>query len=254
MPAKREGNAGERWKIAIGLISKNSNFASTARFFVHSLLLFCTTTTWNFQKLLGYTFYGGNVVRVLVQFFFHCPLIFTLHWWPLAFPILSPSLQSFQVALPTKKICLLCFLSLALDLCRPFSRWASLACRLLSLFLCLSPALYSKFVATREKKKLVYYVVMEKKKDNKRNAGDFKKTELKKIPFPSLIILIDRCPSRPSTMTATATSRKVNYLPWRCTTTTWNVLISRSMEYLNVRQRFLFLFLNFDRDLWNLTP
>ena len=93
-----------------------------------------------------------------------------------------------------------------------------------------------------------------KKKDNKRNAGDFKKTELKKIPFPSLFILIDRCPSRPSTMTATATSRNVNYLPWRCTTTTWNVLISRSMEYLNVRQRFLFLFLNFDRDLWNLTP
>ena len=93
-----------------------------------------------------------------------------------------------------------------------------------------------------------------KKKDNERNAGDLKKTELKKNPFPSLFILIDRCPSRPSTMTATATSRNVNYLPWRCTTTTWNVLISRSMEYLNVRQRFLFLFLNFDRDLWNLTP
>ena len=38
------------------------------------------------------------------------------------------------------------FLSLVLDLCRPFSRWASQACRLLSLFLCLSPALYSEFV------------------------------------------------------------------------------------------------------------
>ena len=38
------------------------------------------------------------------------------------------------------------YLSLALDLCRPFSCWASLACRLLSLFLCLSLALYSKFV------------------------------------------------------------------------------------------------------------
>ena len=58
--------------------------------------------------------------------FFSLPLIFTLHWWPLAFHI--------------------CFFSLALDLCRPFSRWASLACRLLSLFLCLSLALYSKFV------------------------------------------------------------------------------------------------------------
>ena len=94
----------------------------------------------------------------------------------------------------------------------------------------------------------------EKNKDNKRNVGDLKKTELKKIPFSSLFILIDRCPSRPSTMTATATSRNVNYLPWRCTTTTWNVLISRSMEYLNVRQRFLFLFLNFHGDLWNLNP
>ena len=39
-----------------------------------------------------------------------------------------------------------CFLSLALALCRSFSRWASLACRLLSLFLCLSLSLYSKFV------------------------------------------------------------------------------------------------------------
>ena len=74
------------------------------------------------------------------------PLIFTLHWWPLAFPILSPPLQNFHVVLPTKK-CFLFFISLALDLqlCRPFSRWASLACSLLSLFLCLSPALYSKF-------------------------------------------------------------------------------------------------------------
>ena len=41
---------------------------------------------------------------------------------------------------------LLFFSSLALDLCRPFSRWASLSCRLLSLFLCLSLPPYSKFV------------------------------------------------------------------------------------------------------------
>ena len=38
------------------------------------------------------------------------------------------------------------FFSLALDLSRPFSLWASLAHRLLSLFLGLSFALYSKFV------------------------------------------------------------------------------------------------------------
>ena len=34
------------------------------------LPLFCTTTTWTFQKLLSYTFYGGNVVCFLVHFFF----------------------------------------------------------------------------------------------------------------------------------------------------------------------------------------
>ena len=45
-----------------------------------------------------------------------------------------------------QKKCLLSFLSLALDLSRPLSRWASVACRPLSLFVCLSLALYSKFV------------------------------------------------------------------------------------------------------------
>ena len=29
---------------------------------------------------LSYTFFGGNVVRVLVHIFFSLPLIFTLHW------------------------------------------------------------------------------------------------------------------------------------------------------------------------------
>ena len=140
-----EGNAGGRWKTTIVLISKKATLHVQYTFWYISLPLFCTTTTWNVQKPLSYTFYGGNVVRLLVHFFFSLLLIFTLHWWPLAFLILLPPLQNFHVILPTKK-CLLCFLSLALDLCRPFSRWASLACRPLSLFLGLSFALYSKFV------------------------------------------------------------------------------------------------------------
>ena len=64
------------------------------------------------------------------------------HWH---FPFCHRRYKIFMLFFQQKK-CLLCFLSLALDLCRPFSRWASLACRLLSLFLCLSLALYSKFV------------------------------------------------------------------------------------------------------------
>ena len=141
-----EGNAGERWKTKIGLIRKKATLhvQHSTLFLYISLMLFCTTTTWNVQKRLSYTFYGGNVARFLVHFF-SLPLIFTLNWWPLAFLILLPPLQNFHVVLPTIK-CLLCLLSLALDLCGPFSRWASLACRLLSLFLCLSLALYSKFV------------------------------------------------------------------------------------------------------------
>ena len=43
-----------------------------------SLSLFSTTTASNFQKRLSYTFNGGNVVRVLVDFF-SLPLILTLY-------------------------------------------------------------------------------------------------------------------------------------------------------------------------------
>ena len=143
-----EGTAGERWKNNNRSTKQKSNFgACSTLFFVH----FFAVVFHNYKVKLPETSY--NVVTRFMEemsyvfsfTFFSLPLIFTLHWWPLAFLILSPPLQNFHVVLPTKK-CLLCFLSLALDLCRPFSRWASLACRLLSLFLCLSLALYSKFV------------------------------------------------------------------------------------------------------------
>ena len=45
-------------------------------FFLYiSLSLFCTTTTWNFQKLPSNAFYGANVVCVPVPFFFSLPLM-----------------------------------------------------------------------------------------------------------------------------------------------------------------------------------
>ena len=52
----------------------------------------------------------------------------------------------FSCCSSNKKLSPLFFSSLALDLCCPFCRRASLACRPLSLFLCLSLGLYSKFV------------------------------------------------------------------------------------------------------------
>ena len=135
-------------KTTIGLISKKATLHVQHTFF-------CTFLCLCFARLRRETIYSRNflvtrfmeknVVRVLVHFF-SLSLIFTLHWWPLAFPILPPPRQNFHVVLPTKKCLLFLLLSLALDLCRSFSRWASLACRILPLFLCLSLALYSKFV------------------------------------------------------------------------------------------------------------
>ena len=136
-----EGKAREQWKTTAGLISRKATLQVQHTFFVYFFAVVLQDYMWNFLV----TRFMEGMSYVLLFPFFSLPLIFTLHWWLLAFLILSPPLQNFHVVLPTKK-CLLCFLSLALDLCRPFSRWASLACRLLSLFLCLSLALYSKFV------------------------------------------------------------------------------------------------------------
>ena len=84
---------------------------------------------------LSYTFYGGNVV-LFFSLFFPCR-----SFSPFIGGCLSPPLHNYHVVLPTKK-CLLCYLSLPLDLCHSFSRLAALACRLLSLFLCPSLALF----------------------------------------------------------------------------------------------------------------
>ena len=140
-----EDNAGERGKTTIGLISKQATFHMQLTFFVHFFAVVLHDYNVNLQKLLARFLEKMSYVFSFTFFSFSLPLIFTLHWWPLAFLILSPPLQTFHVVLPTKK-CLLCSLSLALNLCRPFHRWASLACRLLSLLLCVFLTLYSKFV------------------------------------------------------------------------------------------------------------
>ena len=139
-----EGNENGE-KTTIGLISKKASLHVQHTFFVHffALPLFCTTTKWNFQKFPSYTFMEEFSYVFLFTFFYSLPLIFTL---------VAASISHFLTAAKkfsrcsSNKKCFLCFLSLALALCRSFSRWASLAYRLLSLFLCLSLFLYSKFV------------------------------------------------------------------------------------------------------------
>ena len=67
-----EGNAGQRWKITIGLISEKATLHVQHTLFLYiSLPLFCTTTTLNFQNLLSYTFFSVT--------FFHCSSIFLLY-------------------------------------------------------------------------------------------------------------------------------------------------------------------------------
>ena len=88
-------------KTTVGLISKKSNFA----FLYISLLLFCTTQRETSRNFLV-TRFMDEMLYVFLFTFFSLPLIFTLHWWLLAFPILSPPLQNFAVVFPTKK-CLL---------------------------------------------------------------------------------------------------------------------------------------------------
>ena len=65
-----EGNAGERWKQQWIQLAKKQLCTCSTLFLFISLPLFWTTTMWNFQKLLSSMFYGGNVVRVIVHFFF----------------------------------------------------------------------------------------------------------------------------------------------------------------------------------------
>ena len=138
-----EGNDGERWKTAIGLISKKTTLHLQNTFFVISLPLFCTTTTRNFQTIF---FYGGNVIHVLVHFFFaaaHFLLALVAasfsHFVTAATKFSPPALFFQQTMTP------LFFISCSRSL-SPFFSLSLLACRLLSLFLCLSLALYSKFV------------------------------------------------------------------------------------------------------------
>ena len=126
----------KRWKTTVGLISK-SKFARAAHFFVH----FFAVALNDYNVKLPET----SQLPVLWRKCRTCSrsLFFTAVHFHLA--LVAATISHFVTA-DTIFSCILCFLSLALNPCRPFSRWASLACSPLSLFLCLSLALYSKFV------------------------------------------------------------------------------------------------------------
>ena len=140
-----EGNAGEWWKTTMGVISKKKQLCTCSTLFLYfSLPSFLALLQRETSRNFLVTSFMEEISYVFSFTFF------TAAYFHLA--LVAASISHFVTAATifwcssSNKKCLLCFLSLALDLCRPFSRWASLAYRLLSLFLCLSPALYSKFV------------------------------------------------------------------------------------------------------------
>ena len=147
-----EGNAERRWKTTIGL--KKATFAR-AHFFLH----FFAVVLHDYNVKLPETSLKEMSHAFLFTFFFLLPLMFT------GLPLVATSISHVVTAAITKFSCRFSnkkvsfvFWSLALDLCRPFYRWASLACRLLSRFLCLSLArLYSRFVGTPINLSLIYF-------------------------------------------------------------------------------------------------
>ena len=122
-------------KKTIGLIGKKAT--------LHVQHTFCTFLCLCFTRLQRETSRNFPVTRFMEERPLTLPLIFTLVAASIShFPTAA---TKFYVFLPTKK-CLLCLLSLPLAVCRSFSRWVSLACRLLSLFVFHTLSVHSKFV------------------------------------------------------------------------------------------------------------
>ena len=141
---RRRQRRRERWKTTIGLISKRATLHVQ-----HTI--FCTFLCRCFPRLQRETSRNFLVTRflqgmshVLSFIFFSLPLIFTFHGGRLHFSFSHHRYKIFMVFSQQKK-CLLCFLLSPKISVTLFSRWPSLVCRLLSLFLCLSLSLYSKF-------------------------------------------------------------------------------------------------------------
>ena len=131
-----EGNAGERWKTA-----KKQRWTCSALFLYISLPMFCRTTAWNFQKLFSYKFFWRKC-RTCSRSLFFTAAHFHL---ALVAAIISPFVTAatkFSCSSNKINISFAILFSLALDLCSPFSRWTSLAFRLLSLFFSVFLSLY----------------------------------------------------------------------------------------------------------------
>ena len=83
---------------------QKNNFALAAHFFCTFL---CRCFAWlqrETSRNFLVTCFMEEMSYVFSFTFFSLLLIFTLHWWPLAFLILSLPLQNFHVVLPVKNV------------------------------------------------------------------------------------------------------------------------------------------------------
>ena len=124
-----------------------SNFACAAHFFCTFL---CRCFAWlqceTSRNFLVTHFLEEMSYVLSLSPFFHCRSFSPCIGGCLHFSFCHLCYKIFLLFFQLKNVSFVFFLSLALDLCHPFSCWALLSCHLLSLFLCLSLALYTKFV------------------------------------------------------------------------------------------------------------
>ena len=88
------------------LISKKATLHGQHIFFVHLFAVVLDDYNVKLPKTTLLHVLWRRCSTFSRSFFFSLPLIFTLHWWPLAFLILSPPLQNFHVVLPTENVSL----------------------------------------------------------------------------------------------------------------------------------------------------
>ena len=153
--AKREGNAGERWKTTIGLISKKSNFARAAHLFVHSLLCFAPLQRETSRNVLVTRFVEEMSFVFKFTSFFHCPY-FHLALVTISISHFVTAATKFSCSSSNKKMSPLFVISRS----RPPTFFFSLS--------------FSSFkfqICGNKRKKSCALRFNGKKKDNKRNAG-----------------------------------------------------------------------------------
>ena len=127
-----EGNAGERLKTTTGLIRKTQLCTCITLFWYISLPLFCTVK-FKLPETSEFYVLWRKCRTCSRSLFFHCSSFSPCIGGRYHFSFCHLHYKMFMLFFQQKSVSFV-FLALALDLWRPFSRWASLACQLIFSF------------------------------------------------------------------------------------------------------------------------